>query len=497
MGREKKLLLNVGSGLLYHVLSVVSGLILPRLIIEIYGSNVNGLMHSLSQFLSIITLLEMGMSSVISANLYKPLVNKDYNRISQIYKSSQRFFMKIGFVFAFYLLCIAIVYPLSVKGFDFLYILSMAAILSMSTFAQYFLGISNLIVLNADQMQYFVNGIKCVSLVISTLLSIVLLKSGVGIHVVQLMAGLVYLVQPVALKIYVNQHYHINHNVLLDSEPIKQKWNGIAQHIAFYVTMCTDTIVLTLFSTLTNVSVYSVYALVLNGVTGILDSLTSSISPYFGNLIAAENRETLNKQFGFIEWAVHQGVTFVYSATLILIIPFIQIYTTNVRDTNYILPLFSVLITVAYAFRTLRIPYNSIVYASGYFRQTQVSSIIEAAINIVVSVIGVKISGVAGVAVGTLLAMMYRTLYLVIYLSKNILKRSIKYYIKNIFSDFIVCVGSLAVSFLIDYRGMDYQSWIIYAVEVSLIILIISVCVNLIMYKLYVLELKNCFKKRR
>ena len=47
--------------------------------------------------------------------------------------------------------------------------------------------------------------------------------------------------------IYVNNKYNIDYNIVYEEEPIKQKWNGIAQHIAYYVTNNTDTIVLSFF----------------------------------------------------------------------------------------------------------------------------------------------------------------------------------------------------------------------------------------------------------
>ena len=77
--------------------------------------------------------------------------------------------------------------------------------------------------------------------------------------------SLIYLIRPIVLKVYVDKHYSINKKAVYTDEPIKQKWNGLAQHIASVVLDSTDTIVLTVFSTLANVSIYSVYYLVISG----------------------------------------------------------------------------------------------------------------------------------------------------------------------------------------------------------------------------------------
>ena len=65
------------------------------------------------------------------------------------------------------------------------------------------------------------------------------------------------------------------------------------------------------------------------------------------------------------------------------------------------------------------------VLAAGHYKQTQWSAIIEAAVNIAVSVVLVFKFGLTGVAIGTLAAMVYRTAYLARYLSRNIICRSI------------------------------------------------------------------------
>lgn len=76
------------------------------------------------------------------------------------------------------------------------------------------------------------------------------------------------------------------------------------------------------------------------------------------------------------------------------------------------------MITFAQASYCLRLPYNIMVLAAGHYKQTQWSAIIEATINVVVSILFVFYFGLVGVAIGTLAAMIYRTLYLAIYLKK-------------------------------------------------------------------------------
>ncbi|MBR0142291.1 MAG: sugar isomerase, partial [Ruminococcus sp.] len=63
--REKKLVYNTFVPFVLQITTVLCGLILPRLIIKTYGSKVNGLVGSVSDFLGIITLLDLGVGSVV------------------------------------------------------------------------------------------------------------------------------------------------------------------------------------------------------------------------------------------------------------------------------------------------------------------------------------------------------------------------------------------------------------------------------------------------
>lgn len=57
----------------------------------------------------------------------------------------------------------------------------------------------------------------------------------------------------------------------------------------------------------------------------------------------------MNKFFGWVEWSLHTGITFVFSVSSVLILPFVEIYTNGITDVNYIRPLFAMLIMVANA----------------------------------------------------------------------------------------------------------------------------------------------------
>lgn len=484
MTRKKKLLLNTGTALLYQVVTLICGFVLPKFIIPYFGSAVNGLISSITQFLTIITLCECGVGAVVQSALYKPLAQRDDEAISRIIISANRFFGGIIRLLIGYVAVLCIVYPIIVREeFSFVYTASLIGVLALSFFAQHFLYLTYRLLLNADQASFIQLGAHSVALIVNTALTILLTKLGAPVHVVKLGSVIAFLIQPFAVLLYVNRHYNLNLKLQLTEEPLKQKWNGLAQHIASVVQGNAATVVLTLFSTLENISIYSVYYLIAHGIRQIILSLNTGIQAMLGNMLARHETETLDKTFSTVEFVFHTLVTLLFGITGILLIPFVRIYTANFTDAQYIRPLFSALMVMGQAAYCLRIPYEMMVQAAGHYRQTQTSSIIEAVLNIVTAAALVLTLGMEGVAISSIVAMSYRTVYLVFYMKKNILNRPVQVFMKHLLVDMICVAGMLAATGWMEICPANYGEWVISAAGVSLICGCVSGTVNFVFYR--------------
>ena len=496
MDRKKLLAFNTSSSVVFQITTIICGFIVPRLILQTYGSEVNGLINSITQFLAIIAFLELGVGAVIQSSLYKPLAEKNDEEISKIVVSGQRFFSRLATILLVYVVILMGIYPLIAKtNFGFLYTATMILVISISSFAQYYFGIVNSLLITANQRGYFSFNIQTITLILNAVACFILIKLGASIHIVKLTTSLIYLARPLILSLYVKKNYNINWNIKYSGEPIKQKWNGIAQHVSAVVLDGTDNIVLTVFTGLEIVSVYSVYNMVVMGVKKLLMSMTNGIQSLIGELLAREEIDKLRKFFGWVEWSIHTGTTFIFGVTAILIIPFVEVYTSGIHDANYIQPLFAVLIVMANAGHCLRLPYNILILAGGHYKQTQNNYIIAALINIVASILFVNILGLAGVAIGTLLAMFYQTIWMAIYDSKNLIHWPIKYFIKQLLVDGVTVLSFAIISKFFTINDITWLSWIIYSIKISLISLVFVGIINTIFYKQYINRMLRGFKK--
>lgn len=481
--RNKLLKINAITSLFCQIITLVCGFILPRLIIDNYGSAVNGLIASITQFLGIIALCEFGMGAVVPASLYKPLANKDNDQISKVVISSERFYRKIAIFMLVYVVVLTICYPLIIDGFSFLYTASLIIIIASCTFAQYYFGITYSLLIAADQSQYITYILNSITIIVNLILSYIFIQYGYSIHVVKLLSSIVFICRPLFYVIYVKKHYIINKKVSYRKEPIRQKWNGVAQHIAYTVQEKTGFMILSFMATLEEVSIYSVYFLIMEGVRSFIYSITSSLTSFLGNIIAKDERETLISSFNKIEWSLHNIIVLLFSSAAILVVPFIKVYTIGICDANYIVPIFPYVICAAVACRCLQLPYNIVVQAAGHFKETQNSAILEPVIDIVLSILLVTHFGLIGVAIGMLVSIFYRMMYLSLYLTSHILYISKKQLFKRLFVDFILSVSIFSLCSFISLDKITYFAWIVMAVKVVGIAIIVTIFVNVLFYK--------------
>ena len=498
--RKYKLALNTISSLAFQVTTIVCGFILPRIILAVYGSEINGLVNSITQFLGIVSFMELGIGAVVQSSLYKPLADQDFDQISRIYVSASKFFKTIARVLIVYVIFLVIVYPyFSKQQFSWSYNALLIIAISISMFAQYYFGIVNQLLLNADQHGYIQYNIQTITLLLNTVVSAIFIYLGASIQVVKFTTSAIYIFRPIILELYVRKHYQINKKITYDTEPIQQKWNGIAQHVAYVILQGTDNIVLTLFSTLSNVSIYSVYNLVVYGIKQLIISTTGGFQALLGDLWARQEKKELNSTFGWFEWLVHTGTVYLFGCTGVLIVPFVAVYTHGISDANYIQPLFAVLITAANAGHCLRLPYNLMIFAGGHYKQTQSNYIISAIMNIAISIAMVSKFGLVGVAIGTLVSMMYQTIWMAWYTSRHLIKWPFYKYCKQIAVDFLSIITICLLTNKLKISNISYLSWISLSIKVMLIAAFVVIAINYIFYKDKVVLLFNriCSRMRR
>jgi hypothetical protein len=470
-----------------QVTTVICGFIVPWLILQNYGSDVNGVVSSINQFLQVIALLELGVGAVIQTAFYKPLAYKDNESISAIYKSGSKFFRKIALILTVYVIVLIAIYPLMVaNSFDNLYTVTLIAAMSISYFAQYYFGILDRLLLVADQKGYVQYIAQIITLVLNTVACAVFIYLGASIQIVKLVTSLLFLLRPFVLHVYVKRHYEIDNSVIYEKEPIEQKWNGVAQHLSSLVIDYSSIIILTVLSTLSNVSIFAVYNLIVFGLRQLIVSLTEGMRAYMGELWVTDSIDSLIEKFASYEWALHTVSTGAFSCAFALAIPFVEVYTSGVIDVDYNQPVFSALLILSGLLYCYRLPYNTLVLIAGHYKQTQWNYIVSAFVSLFVSSICASLIGLPGVCIGLIISMIFQLGYLIRYQRAHILGWPLKKVMKQFGIDTVTIAAfictAMFVNSAIPFSIDSFVIWVLIAFVDVLIWLVIALIVNGVFY---------------
>lgn len=422
---KKKALLNILFTTLSQLATIASGLIVPRFLLSTFGSEANGLVSSITQFLNYIALVEGGIGGVVLASLYGPLAKHDNEKLSRVLKASNKFFNQISIIFLIYTIVLGCVYPFLIQSsFSWFYILSLTIILAVSSFVQYCFSINYKLLLQADHNMYIVQLVQ-ITITVSNLIAVfVTVKLFPQLHIVKLASALLFVIQPIVYSRYVKKHYQISKDVEPDEQALSQRWSCFGQNLAYFIHCNTDVIVLSIFTDLKLVSVYAVYFLIVDHLQRFFKSFSHAFTPMLGKAISINETEKANKYLDFYEFVVFNVATVVFGCCMYLLPGFVMLYTHGVTDADYFRPVFSAIIIMAEYIYCVRDPYDAAIYAAGKFKETAVSAYIEAGINIVLSVTLVNWLGLEGIAIGTFTGMTFRMIYMIVYLSKNVVYRS-------------------------------------------------------------------------
>ena len=495
---KKITLLSVISSIILQISSIISGFIIPRIIISYFGSETNGLISSINQFLSYISLIEGGVTSVITASLYKPLVKKDEKKISSIIATTNRFYRKIGMIFLVYCIGVAILYPLLFDlNFSYFYTCILTLVLSINLFIQYMFSLTLRTLLNADKKVYIVSITQTVIIILNIILAIISVNIYPNIFLLKIISCVLFTFQPIIFSIYIKKNYNIDKKAKVDNDLLKNRWNGFAINIAYFIHSSTDITLLTIFTDLKTVSIYSIYALVTNGLKSVINSIANGLNPTIGQTLATgDDNETL-KKLNIYEFIIFILVYYIFSVALLLIVPFVMIYTKGITDTNYYQPLFGTLILLSEALYLLKLPHVNLAYAANKFKEITIPAFVEAVLNIVISIILVNKIGIIGVAIGTIIAMLYRLIFHVSYTKKIIKSYSIKsFYKKFILFSIISFIGIVICSNCISPISYNLSSWCMHSIVYSLIMAALFIVLSVLFYKKEILYIKKYLIKK-
>lgn len=410
---------NIIYGLLSQVLTIGISLVVPRLVLVNLGSEVNGLTHSISSFFVYLSLLEAGVGKATNQALYKPLAADDRHAISRIMAATNIYYRKTGVVYAAALIVFAIAYTLLVETTISAWVVFSVVILSgASSVVSYFVQGKYRVLMEAEGRGYVLTNIGSIYSIVVSVCKIALLLLGFGIVEIQGMYFFFSLVQMSVIVLCVRRWYQwLNLKVEPDFEAISQKNYVLLHQITGMIFNNTDVLLLTAFTGLKTVSVYSMYATFYGIIRTVINTFSFSYSYALGQVFHGD-KEKFVKLHDVYE-VYNMCLTFALMCILqLMILPFMRIYTAGITDINYIDPWIPVLFTTINLLSSGRASSGLVIDFSQHFEQTKGRAILEAMINLIASVIGIQFFGIYGALLGTVAALLYRANDMILYANR-------------------------------------------------------------------------------
>lgn len=474
---------NIVISVFSEIIILALGLIVPRLFISNYGSEINGLIHSTAQFLQYLTLFEAGIGAVMTKALYKPLSNDDKESVSSVYWTGNNYYLKIVPFYILSLIVISVVYCLSVESsIDKLTIFFVVLLSGLGNALTWMFVSAKSFLIQADGNYYFISLTRLLITCLSYIVQIVCIVFSANIVTIKTVGLFVTLCQIIVYNLFFKKKYFwVKSQKKSNIELFKDRKYYFLHQIANLLFSCTDMVLLTYVCSLATVSVYSTYNMIIVGINTILSVIVSSVVFILGQTFQ-QNKEQYAKMHDNFKTMYMLLAFTLASSAYILFCPFMKIYIGD-ADVNYVDKILALLFSGICMINSTRVVDNNLASFAGFAKETLPHMFIELLINIVLSLTLVWFCGIYGVLIGTISAIFVRYIISCYYTEKKILKRRI---IKGFLSSIINFV-TFGIIFLIE-RNIEinvnnYLEFFIVAIIVFVVVATMYISSNLLVFK--------------
>jgi len=478
---RKKTIYNIVFGFGSQLVIIALGFVVPRIILTHYGSDTNGLTSTVTQIFTYMALLEAGISQATRNALYKPIKENNREGVSYIMSVSKRYYHKITMYYGIGVVLLSVLLPLIIKSnLNYWTIFFIVLFEGMSGVILFWYIENWTQLLMAEGRNYIVANFNMFGRILSYAIKIVLACVGINIVVIQLGYFMISLVRLLLYMWYMRKNYPwIDYNVAPRDTVLKDRNAFIITEIAWTIFSSTDMIVLSVFSGTEMSSVYSIYNMVFVSIMTLLNAVYQGTIFLLGQAYH-ESREKYILYHDTFDSVYMCAITILMSVSYVLILPFVRLYTSGVSDVNYIYSQLPLLFCLVQMLSWGRYASGNLTGMAGFAKQVSRISLVEALINIIMSVILVVHYGIVGVLTATMIALPLKMVYVIWFANVKILKRSVWRNLTTLTVNFVLFAIIVVFNRVHPLQINNFLNLIKWGVILTVGISIIDIAVNAI-----------------
>lgn len=508
--RKKNSIRNIIVAITLNLITILIGFISQKIFINKLGTIYLGINGLFTNIISMLSIADLGIGAAITYNLYKPIAENDKDRIAiliNFYKKSYRIIAIVVFILGVlimpFLTTIVNAKDIQIIQIDIYIVFGLFLIDSVSS---YLLAYKRSI-LYANQKNYIISMVHIGYVLILNSMQIVILLYTQNYYLYLTVKIICRILENIIITYIVNNMYPYlkkKNNSKLDTDTRKdinkRLKASIFHNIGGFIVLGTDNIIISKFFSVSTVGLYSNYYLIINTVNTVLSQIFSGITASLGNLLVEKNTNKsydIAKKLLFANFWIYSFATI---AIYEIINPFIKIW---IGEEFLFDNITVIVLSLNFYFQGMRRTMQIFAEAAGICHENRYVPIAEAIINIISSILLLKIIGLPGVFLGTIISSLvlhcysfpkyiYKPLFRQKY-SKYIIE-SAKYLLHMVF---ILLITTLVVNFI------NFDNNYIQVIANIVICTILPNIIVLIIYKktdefqYYLDEVKKILKKGR
>lgn len=424
--RTKNSIYNGASNLIINITSAILSFVVRTIFIRKLGEQCLGLDGLFTNIISMLSLVELGVNTALAFNLYEPLAKHDVDRINRLMSFFKKFNRFICFSILGFGLCILPFLKFLAKDYTIDYNIYFIFLLYLANTAFSYLLVYCYIIIEADQKNYKLTPIKIVFNFLTYGFQIFVLLLTNNFILYLLVQFILRYIERICLFKFIKKEYSF---VDFDSkEKISKEDKNILtknikslifHRVGAYAVNGTDNILIASIVSISATGFYSNYL----SITGILKNLVASIingtTSSFGNLNISESDEIKENSFNLVNFVCYSVTGLFFVGLICCFKPFITLWIGDKYNLSFVCVLF---ICINFYLASIILSVDAVKNSAGLYHNDRFVPIIQAIINLAISIIfGIKF-GLIGILLGTTVSSI---------LTVNVVKPIIIY--KNIF----------------------------------------------------------------
>lgn len=453
-GRIENSLKNVSFNIFSQLIIIFLGFFSRKIFIDNLGVEYLGINGLLTNVISMLSLVEGGIGTSIVYNLYKPLSEKDEEKIISLVQLYKKLYMIIAIGVGILSMCLYPFLGMLIKNEESIPFLGVVYCIFVIKNIISYLNAHKWSLINADQKGYILTNYNLMFTVITTISKIIVIQLTKNYVLYLVIELIVFVIQNLWNGRIVNQRYPYIKTRKKYKVSNKIKENMIANvkalflhNVGSYCVLGTDNLLITAFVNLKTVGLYSNYTLITNQLSSLISAVLNGIGASVGNLIATENKD---KQYEIF------NITFlinfwIYSFSVICLYNLLENFITWAFGDNLLLAKsVFIFILINFYLMGLRSCILTFKTKAGIFTSDKFVPLIEAVINLIISCILGKYWGLIGIFIGTTISTLICPFWIQSKIVYNILfKKSWFVYLKKyIYYVFLTLITGLITTFI-------------------------------------------------